>query len=321
MEIHDIVDIFARILSFCRFVVLIKGCYTIRVFLIGIPFVYIDKREDVSMLNYFRSYEIIVCVVGVGIPIVVSTVWAYTTGEIMASSIMGLILLILLLLVSLFVMQFIMGKVADGKINKYISYYDNDCDPQKMLDESAKVRERLVAPFNTVAAWFAAYCAQALLDVGHTQQAQTIAKDIRSSVDSQNKTTRKVDVLMNLVPLLAKLEGATSARDCSQYALNLLDEINEPQKSNRRAYLQNQFNMAQERIDNNNDALISLYESTRNNKYLAMRIRVEYAWDEARIFYSDGSKDRELSCLHFVVDNGNKLALVSAARKRLAELS
>ncbi len=273
------------------------------------------------MLNYFRSYEIVVCVVGVGIPFVVSTVWASVTGEIMAASITGLILLILLLLVSLFVMQFIMSKVADRKINKYISYYDNDCDPQKMLDESVKVREKLQAPFNTLVAWFASYCAQALLDVGHTQQAQIIAGDLRQSVDAQSKTTRKVDILVNLVPLLSKLEGAKSASECSQYALNMLDEINEPEKSSRRIYLQNQLKMAQERIDNDNNELIALYESTRDNNSLAMRIRVEYAWDEARIFYSEGSKDRELSCLHFVVDNGNKLALVGVARKRLAALS
>ncbi len=273
------------------------------------------------MLNYFRSYEIIVCVVGVGIPIVVSTVWAVTTGEIMASSIMGLIVLILLLLVSLFVMQLIMSRVADRKIAKYISYYNDDCDPQKLLDESSKVRARLQAPFNTVAAWFAAYCAQALLDTGHSQQAQAIANDLRISTDAQSKTTRKVDVLVNLVPLLSKLEGAESAHKCAQYALNLLDQINEPEKSSRRSYLKSQLKMEQERMDNNNEELISLYESTRNSPYTTMRIRVECAWDEARIFYAEKNRDRELSCLQFVVDHGNKLALVGSARKRLAELS
>ncbi len=51
-----------------------------------------------------------------------------------------------------------------------------------------------------------------------------------------------------------------------------------------------------------------------------MRLRVESAWKLARLSYQEGDTATERTMLQFVVDHGNKLALVAPARKQLGEL-
>ncbi len=272
------------------------------------------------MLSYFEKYAIIACVVGVAVPLVVSTVYPMVTNEILAAHLWGMFLLIALLLVTLYVMSVAMSKLADKVAQGYIDHYDKECDPQRMLDESASLRAAMQPPYNPAGAWFSAYSAQALLDVGHADEAKRIEEGLRQSIAHEKKPSRKADIIVNLVPLAMKIDGPEAVRDDSALAISFLDAAGAPPQDPRRLYLQSQIAMAAGKLGGDEERLIDLYEKIIGTGHFEMRLRVESAWDEARIFYRRGEHERERACLEFVVKYGNKLALVGQAQARLATL-
>ncbi len=116
------------------------------------------------MLPYVKKYVIVACVIAVVIPLVVSTVWPLFTGQIMAASVGGLILLLALFFGGFLVAVRVMGRKADELVDSYIALYDEKCDPQAFVDASRDIASSVVVPFTPSGAWFVGYYAQAMLD-------------------------------------------------------------------------------------------------------------------------------------------------------------
>lgn len=274
------------------------------------------------MFPFFKKYVIICCVIAVAIPVVVSTVYAGTTGTIMASSLEGLIMLLALLFGGMFIAQSFFSRRADAETAEMLAKYNDACDPEAFTQAASRIVGNIQPPYNVMGSWFLTYYAQALLDEGNTQQARAIETDMLKSAESAKNDSIRLGILMNAVPLVTKTQGPQAALDIVNKALALIPNIQQaPQSSDPATFLNNQKTLLEATLSHDYATLRSLYDKVQQDANLPMRIRVESAWKEAQACHGAGAVDQERACLEFVVHNGNKLALVTPARKQLAALS
>lgn len=274
------------------------------------------------MFPYFKKYAIICCVIAVAVPVVVSTVYAAVTGSIMAASLGGLITLLVLLFGSMYIAQSFFARKADAETEAMLAKYNDDCDPRAFTQDAARIIDNIQPPYNVMASWFLTYYAQALLDEGNAQQARAIDENMLKSADAAKNDSIRLGILMNTVPLVTKTQGPQAALDIVNKALALLPNIQQaPQGNDPATFLNNQKTLLEATLTGDTATLRALYGKVRQDEDLPMRIRVESAWKEAQACHSASDTAQEKTCLDFVVNNGNELALVAPARKQLAALA
>lgn len=273
------------------------------------------------MLPYVKKYVIIACVIAAAVPIVVSTAWPLFTGQIMAASLNGLILLLALFFGGLFIGVRVMGRKADQLVDGYIALYDEGCDPKAFVEASRDVAEAVSVPFTPSGAWFIGYYAQAMLDLGFTDRAEKLRDMMFESIAKSKKISDQVSVIVDLVPLMTKLKGPADTLPVVEKGIELIGASSDAESVIQRDYLTGQAHILRARVEGEDESLIALYHDFVLREIVPLRVRVEYAWEEARVHFDAGDAARERECLKFVVEHGNKLALVEPARARLASLA
>lgn len=272
------------------------------------------------MLPYYKKYTIFVSVFAVALPIIVSTLWPLFTGEMMASTLGGLILMFVLFFVGMMLGFSIFSKRADAETEHLLTLYNNDCDPQALLDQGSKLAEGITFPCNESGAWFMSYYAQALLDEGDAGRASEIAKGIRQSILAAKKPEVKCMILVNLIPLEEKLGSDDEVMELIDEGLGYCKTSNNPAMLIRRQYLENQKKVVDSRMSDDYANRARIDESVVKATDNPMRIRVEFAYDAAIAYFKANDVPEERTALDFVIKNGNKLALVPQAQKRLSAL-
>lgn len=273
------------------------------------------------MLPYFKKYSIIACVIGVVPSLIITAIYPFLTGTIMAASIGGLLLLLAIFIVSMIVGVNVMERKAESDTAAMLSLYNNDCDPQALIDRGRAVAAAITFPCREAAAWFMSYYAQAMLDAGDKDGALQIERGIRESVQAAKNPQAKAGILVNLIPLSDKTEGTQAALELIREGLQLTRDDTTPAGSERRAFLESQEKIMNVRTSGDSAAAVQLDEGILSSNAYPMRIRVEAAWAQARAYFKLGDANGERKALDFVAANGNKLALVTQAKQRLASLS
>ena len=273
------------------------------------------------MLPYVKKYVILACVIAVALPFAVSTVWPMLTGQMMAASIGGLVLMLALFFGGLIAGVRIMGRKADEFADGLIALYDEGCDPRAFTDAAHDIASSITAPFTPSGAWFLSYYAQALLDQGLIEKAEHLRSMMFESIAGSKRIADQVSIIVDLVPLTTKLKGPADALPVTEKGIDLIGASSDPQMVIQKDFLVGQAQIMRSKIEGELDGLAMLYHDVVSREIVPMRVRVESAWEEARIHFDRGDVVRERESLDFVVKHGGGLALVGPARARLADLS
>lgn len=272
------------------------------------------------MYTYFKGYTIGICVVAVALPVVTSTVWPLFTGQMMASSLGGTLLMFALFVVGMFLGWLIFSRLADHKVQKMIDAYNDDCDPDTLIREGSNIATQVAYPCNQAASWFMGYYGQALLDSGNAQLAKNILGGLRLSIDAAKNPQDKVGILVNYLPLDEKIDGMKTALEVVNEGIGYCQEAGSAQISSFFDFLKSQKKIMEDLVSGDREKAIATCEKIKSDAAYPYRLRVEYAWIEASKIYGTGDRQKEISCLGFIVKHGNKLALVAKAKARLADI-
>lgn len=272
------------------------------------------------MLPYFKKYTIAVCVIAVALPVIVSTPWPLFTGEMMASTLPGLLLMFALFFVGMMLGFSIFNRKADSKAQDLLHLYNDKCDPEALIDQGKTLADAISFPCNESGAWFMSYYAQALLDKGKVDRATEIAKGIRQSVLAAKKPASKCMILVNLIPLEEKFGSDEDVLKLIDEGLGYCNESTGIGMEVRRQYLENQKKVVDSRVSGDQSSRASIDESVVKAVDNPMRVRVEFSYDAAIAYFHAGDKPAERKALDFVVQNGGQLALVTQAKSRLAAI-
>lgn len=270
------------------------------------------------MIAYFKKYAIFVCIIAVALPVIGSTLWPLVTGQLMAASIGGLVMMFVLFVVGLLLGYGIFERKAEGTVDGYLAHYNDECDPEALIQDGAWLAEAITVPCNQMGSWYLGYYAQALLDVGQVDKAKEIAEGLVTSMHAAKNPAMRAGILVNLLPLAEKLESPEDALGLLKQGLAWCDESSEVKVAHLREFLLSQQKVLDARASGDQRAIASLARSIATSDLYPMRIRVEYAWDEASAQYKLGNRAEEKRALTFVAQNGNKLALTPKAQERLA---
>jgi hypothetical protein len=274
----------------------------------------------VFVIALFKKYIIAVCVCAAGLSVVVSTVYALVTGTVMASSLTGLALLFALFVVGFVVSYNFFEHRAQAKVEALVDSYNSNCDPYALVDGGEALLSQITVPFKEPSAWFLGYFGQALLDIGQLERARQVQTQMQESIYANKKPDDKLGVLVNLVALEDKLEGTDAAMSLIDEGLELANAANSAAGKTKANFLASQKEVLQARIDENPQSSATYNREIMDDARFPMRLRVECAWAFASTQYKLQDANQELRALNFIVENGNKLSLVKAAQKRLANV-
>lgn len=272
------------------------------------------------MLPYFKKYVIAVCAIAVLLLIVASTLWPLMTGQIMAASLLGMVLQFVLFFGGLLIGYVIFERRAERVADGYLYLYDVDCNPEALISHGSALARAITFPCNGSGAWFLSSYAQACLDVGRMDEARTILSGLRESVSAQKKPAQKVEIIMYLIPLEEKMGTLAEVSRLIEEGIHLVSEDASPEASVRRDYLTSQRVLANARASHDYEKLVKLDDAVVSSSAYPMRIRVEYAWDAASACFKLKDEGTERKLLSFIVDHGGSLALVARAKERLSHL-
>lgn len=272
------------------------------------------------MLAYYKKYAILTCVVAVAVPVAASTIYAAVTGRIMAASLDGLIILLLLLFGTMMLMQVLLSRRINEQTTGLLDLYNEQCDPEAFVAQGAKLAENITVPFNVDGSWFLTYYGQALLDAGKADQARQVLDSMAQSANRARKVVTKAGILLNEAPLATKLDGPEAALKLVDEAYQLLGGDGANPDDPRTIFLQGQRKLLGAEVAGDDAELRQFYAKAQQDASVPERLRVESAWKLARLSYRTGDAATERAMLQYVVDHGNKLALVPPARKQLQEL-
>ena len=265
-------------------------------------------------------------VIASGLAIVVTAViqGVYTAlfGVAMSSTVPGMLVSVALFGAVMFGVLAHFNKKISVSVDELISLYDDSCDPQAFVVSGQALADTLSVPYDHRSSWFMSYFAQALLDLGEVQRAQRIEQNMYDSIRQSESVEVQVQIIVNLVPLITKVLGPADAVPVIQKGLELLESqegmADAPQYE---AYLRSQLTIASATVNADNEMLIGYYSASRNNPAIPLRIRVEQAWEEAKIRYRTQDEQLEKECLEFVVEHGCNLALAKPAKERLSSIA
>lgn len=272
------------------------------------------------MFQYFKGYTIGICVIAVALPVVTSTIWPFVTGEMMASSFMGMVMMFVLFAIGLFLGYFIFSKLADSRVQVMLDEYNNNCDPSLLIHKGAQIATQIAYPCNQAASWFMGYYGQALLDAGNVQMAKNILGGLRLSIDAAKGPEEKAGILVNYLQLDEKIDGMKQALDVVNEGIGYCKQAKGSHAASYLDFLDSQKTILEDLLSPDKSKAIAVCEKVRADAAYPARLRVEYAWIEASKLYGSGDDSKEASCLQFIIRKGNKLALVDKARARLKDL-
>ena len=270
------------------------------------------------MFQFNRKYMFMATGAGLVVTAVVQTIYSMITHQAMSATLPGLVLSLGLFVVVTAFAAVHFSKRATEDADAFISLYDDLCDPQSFVDQGKLLASGMTVPYTASSSWFMSYYAQALLDVGVTQNAREIERAMYDSIAETSKTEEQAQIITNLVPLSLKVLGPEETLPIIETGIDLLNQGPQLKLAPVIAYLENQRIIVDARIFGKADKLLPFYASVRADSSVPLRVRVEHTWDEARLHYQLGNVPTEKECLEYVTRFGNRLALVKAAKERLA---
>lgn len=272
------------------------------------------------MLVYFKKYVIALCALAVALPVIASTIWPLATGQLMASTLGGLILEFALFIGGFLVGYQIFSRRAERVADGFVYLYNVDCNPEAFLNHGSELARSITYPCNPSGAWYLGYYAQACLDVGRMDEAKAIEEGLRASIAAQKKPQHKCSVIIALIPLVEKTGTLQEVRSLVEEGLTLIASDASSTAEVQRIFLTSQQKIADARMASNLEQLKQLDDLVVSSSSYPMRIRVEFAWDAASASYKLGKVEDERQMLAFIIQHGGTLALVAHARKRLDAL-
>lgn len=266
------------------------------------------------MIAYFKKYTIYIGILAIALPVIASTIYPMITGQLIMSTLGGLIASFVLFAMGLLIGYGIFERKAQDKVNSWIDLYNHDCDPIAFMDASKELYSQMRFPCNAIAAWFLGTYGQACLDAGNSGEAKQIAAGLVESFNAASKQMEKVGILANMLPLIYKVDGAEDALGYIGKGLEITAEDPSAKLNQFRDYFNSEKRILESRVSGNSQERISLDEGIVSNDQYPMRLRVEFAWDAASAEYRLGDKAAEDKYLSFVIEHGNKLAMVASAK-------
>lgn len=272
------------------------------------------------MLPYFRRYTIIAYVAGACIPLALVTVYSWITGQVLASTIPGLLLSIALFVVCLLGMTNLMARKANQKANELVALYNERCDPYAFAEQGREVADAIQAPYTESGSWYLSFYALALVDAGQLERAATIGKAMQESAAATADPRKKAAILVNIEPLVLRLFGAQTALGVVDEAERLIAGANDADSASRRSFLAWERGLLEALAACDENGLLEKYSFVQQSAGYPLRVRVLDADAQAAIYRHRGDTSRERDCLRFVVEHGNRLPAVRPAQERLAQM-
>lgn len=272
------------------------------------------------MLPYFKKYTILMYVLPVLAMVVLTTVLAYASGFALSSTLPGLLVSLAGLVVLTLLSSRIFGNLANKKADELVALYNESCDPQAFVEQGAEVASTIEGPYTEAGSWFLSFYALALLDVGQVEPAAVIGSNMQKSAMEAADPRTRAAVMVNIEPLVLRLFGAQAALGVVAEAEAALASLAGPDAEQRRSFLAWERSLLTALVEGDEDRLLQTYSEVRLREVYPMRMRALNADAEAAICRRRGLSERERECLKFVVEHGNQLPIVPAARARLTEL-
>lgn len=202
---------------------------------------------------------------------------------------------------------------------KYISVYEDNCDPAKFLSSSDGVINKIRAPYETWHIWFLNYCCLAHFDCGNDSEAECL---LQTMLDDLGKTkvaverARKTIVIFPSLATLREKEVAVKSLDNAEAVL-----LEKPKKNSQDLlYISFQRKLMLDYKNNDSLSIIATWEEQRCHKDSSNRTKAIAAYRQSEEFKKLGNIDKEVELLRYVVTHGSKLLVGRHACSRLTDL-
>ena len=255
------------------------------------------------MLRYFKKYVWAAYALSVLIPAASLAAFSVVMGGNVVKTLPGLFSSLMLFFACLYVMPRLMGQLADRKAEQLVSLYNDGCDPDAFRAQAAAPARAIGEPYTEAGSWFLSFYALALADGGQAEG-----------------EGERAALLVNMEPVVQRLLGERPALGAVEEAERLLEGDASAEAVQRRKFLAWERGVLEARLSGDDGLLASKLAHVRETDGYPLRMRVLAAADEAAACRRQGDGARERECLRFVVEHGNRLPAVPAARARLAEL-
>lgn len=278
-----------------------------------------ESGERNGMLPYFKGYKMAVYVVAAIAPFVVLYAWSALAGRNMFSTLEGMVALVVVFFACLLGLSRVLGNKADQKADALVSLYNDACDPPAFLEQGEPLAQVIEPPYTEAGSWFLSFYALALDDVGRTSEAAAIGTAMVEGAKHAPNPVVRAGLLVNMEPVVVRLFGPEAALGVIDEAEAALTQAG-AQLDDRENFLSWERAILQARRDGNDEELLGRFSQIYMSASYLPRMRVQAAEEVAAILRRRGDAAGERAALTFVVEHGNRLPAVRAARERLAEL-
>lgn len=273
------------------------------------------------MVTYFKKYIAYIVLIAFAAPTLACLVYASITGQVMLEPLWGKIVAVVLLIVALVLAFMGFEKKTEAKSAGWIRLYNQQCEPEALINRGRDLAANISFPCNEEGAWFMGYYAQALLDVGEVAQARRIEQGLRLSIEQAKKPLQKVRILVNLIQIVEKTGTLEDSLELVDKGLQILGDEKGSAAEQRRNFLISQRKIVLARMSENQHTIIEVDEAVKRSEHYPRRVRVEYAFDEALSYDAVGDLRRERENLIFVMENGNQMSIVKQAIRQFEKIA
>lgn len=279
------------------------------------------------MLKYVSKYRTMYFVLCPIIAIALITAASAITGGATFTTIPGILVSACIVAVTYVVGWRIVDKAATAFAEKDVALFNDDCDPEAFIEAAQGFIPTMQKPYDRWSAWYLSPYALALIDAGRTPDAQQIVDNMHDSLGQTTDPATLTALYVNLYPPVKELYSRDLATWCLDQAEQSIANAPEPKKAEdakkqaeNRQYLSWARRLAAAEDANNDSYLLQLHQSVVANDVNPQRARVQSALAAADCAKHLGDAEEERRFLEYVIQHGNKLKAVQAAKEQLEEL-
>lgn len=216
-------------------------------------------------------------------------------------------------MISLFSLAF--NKAAQKRLNKIIDILTEECDPYRYIEQLLPLTQKKIQP--NIRVIILIYLACGYIDAGDNNQAKIVLSDI-SKIGTNNKIN-----LSNISNLLTVLYLDDNDLNNARLALADFWKYSNQIKSNDIKYqIKKAYNRQAAKLnmmENNLYGVEEIYKAQLEGGNTVLEKNILY-YDYALLCIKQNRIDEAKKALQFVIENGNKLHLVTKAKEKLAQL-
>lgn len=270
------------------------------------------------MLKYLRKYSLLYYLVAL-VPALIYLMVSYVSGGVGAFfSLRTWIAVVALIVICSFFAGRVFNRLAIEETQKMIYLFYQECDPESFLSNSSDIVKHIRAPFDEWASMLMGAYALANIDVDNTEAATKAVEDMRVSAQAAKKGQSMARICLNMHAAINALYGPDLALKCLHEAQHQLQTLGSKEDPTEEIQMINQHQALYiaEKLHDYQEVIKLNLEIYQNDRLLS-RIRVLAAYQIALAYGRLGNTDQELRFLEYVVEHGNKLAVVEKARNLL----